>query len=199
MSRGARGGACIKTKKVYPIIMRLFIGIPLPKSLLDQMAEIQKSADFKEFHLKWIPLENLHVTVKFLGEVEEKKVDAIKSVLKKEIKGGQQFSIQTTKFVPFPSKHNFRMISLNGETSEQMLELSRKIEDVLKPLGFPKEERPFVVHITLSRIKHKIDKRKLVDVLEKFSNISFENIPVDKIILYESVLTKTGAEYREVG
>ena len=174
--------------------MRLFLGIPLPDDLLDVIEKYESNKEFKKFKITWIKRDNLHITLKFLGEVQGEKLNLIKINLSKALKGYQFFYLKPVDINAFPSDHNLRMISLNFEPLLQLSKIVNYIEIALEALGFSKEARLFRPHVTLSRLKDKIDKEKLLEIFKK-NKFEFDKIRVDKIILYESILDKHGAKY----
>ena len=142
--------------------MRTFISLDLPKEIIEEIVKIQKLIKKQSlFTGKFIESENLHLTLKFLGEIDEEKVEEVKKRLK-SIKIEKEIFAELGEAGVF-SKSFVKIIwiKLNGKG---IFELQKQIDDKLKDL-FPVEER-FMSHITIVRVKHTGDKKGLLDYLK---------------------------------
>jgi 2'-5' RNA ligase len=130
--------------------MRLFTGIALDgnvQSALEQaLRELRPLAP-----LNWSPVENLHITTKFIGEWPEQKLDELKLALS-AIPAPSAFPIQVAGFGYLPNPHHPRMVFAAVKAGPDLAELARMTEDALVPLGITKEERSYKPHLTLARI-----------------------------------------------
>lgn len=164
---------------------RLFISISIPDEIKKEIANIQnKLPDFKG---KKSESENLHLTLKFLGEVEEKKIHEIKQKLD-EIKI-KKFNSSFLELGVFnPEYIRIIWVSLN-----HCDELQKNIEDKLKDFFSP--EKIFMSHLTIARIKNIKNKKRFLQELKKikFDKLNFE---VNKFYLMESELTIEGSKYK---
>ena len=166
--------------------MRCFIAIDLEndyfKELQSQIKDI-KGTFPKSFHL----------TLKFLGEVEENKADKIKELLRKI--RFEQFNIYSSNIGFFPNENYIRVVWIGLEPRDRIIELQKKIDNELLKL-FPKEKK-FEPHITLARIKYIKDKGKFKELVK---NIKVEKIEfkVDNFKLMKSTLTKQGPIYEVI-
>lgn len=167
--------------------MRVFISVELGKKVKDEIRKIQ--ASLPEFQGKKTELENLHLTLKFLGEIDEKQVEQVKKALRKvKLK---KFEAEVDKFGVFtPSFIKIVWVSLC-----RCDELQKQVDNVLADL-FGKEKR-FMSHVTIARVKNVRDKKKFLAELGK---IKVEEIrfKVDKFFLMESVLHESGPEYKVI-
>ncbi len=163
---------------------RVFISINIPDEIKEKIKKIQE--ELPEFKGKRTELENLHLTLKFLGEIDEKKIAEVKEKLK-EIK----FKIFETEIdsIGIFSPKFIKIIWLHLTNCE---DLQKKIDDKLENL-FRKENR-FMGHLTIARVKHLRDKVKFLEELEK---IKIEKIKfrMGKFYLMESKLTAEGPKY----
>lgn len=169
---------------------RTFICIDLPKNIIPEIEKIQSQIRKKDFVGKLIERENLHLTLKFLGEIPEETLERIKTELKKI--SHEKFQASIEKIGYFTYRGNPRIIWLKVE-SRELENLQKKIDSSLSKL-FPKEER-FMSHLTIARIKYVKEKEKFYDFLK---NIKFKkiNFPVDSFTLKSSVLTTKKAVYK---
>lgn len=169
------------------MIMRVFISVELPREVKKEIKKIQ--AKLPEFVGKKTELENLHLTLKFLGEIDREKVEQVKKALKKvKLK---KFEAELDKLGIFtPSFIKIVWVSLAGCN-----ELQKQVDEALSGL-FGKEKR-FMSHVTIARVKNVKDKKKFLSEVNK---IKFEKIKfkVDRFYLMESVLHEKGPEYRVI-
>jgi 2'-5' RNA ligase len=179
--------------------MRIFIAIPIPeepKDLKENLLELQQK--IKHFgKLKLVERENLHMTLKFLGEVsqEEGKIEKILSALEETIPKIGNFSISLKSLGVFPSLNYVRVIWVGVEKgNEEVKKLQKTIDEKLKSFGF-KEDRRFHPHFTLARVKWINDKENLKKILEKYKKEEFGRFEVDSIEIMKSELTKKGPIY----
>lgn len=179
--------------------MRIFIAIELPKEIKDTLAKLQDKLKNTGADVKWIEPDNIHLTLKFLGEIDEQKLDKIKSILENIAKEQNQFYIRISSIGAFPKISSPRIIWAgidkgNSETKEIVKLLEGKIEKI----GIPKENRPFSSHITIARTRSGFNPDKLFEELKNFEN-NFEmkdtQFKVTKITLFKSTLTPKGPFY----
>src|SRR5579884_1704502 len=132
--------------------MRLFTAIDLPPEILLRLDRLL-SALRPEALVKWSPLDNLHVTTKFIGEWPEQRVPELHEALQK-ITRRQPFEVELKGLGWFPNERSPRVLWLGVEGGQPLAKLAKDIEQPLASLGIPPEEREFSPHLTLARIKH---------------------------------------------
>lgn len=170
--------------------MRVFIALETPKEVHDELIKLQKGffplikgSFTKEFHL----------TLKFLGEVQEGKIKEIKGQLS-EIKFNP-FNLSLDVLGVFPNQDYIRVLWVGLKPKDKVLELQQKIEMSLNEIGFSKD-KSFSSHITLARVKFVDNKQKLKEELtEKPNEISFD---VNEFKLIKSTLTSQGPIYETI-
>lgn len=169
--------------------MRLFIAIFLPKEILDYLKDIQNGLK-KELPAKinWVAKKNIHYTLKFLSNVDEKKVNLIKERLSKI--NFSLFKITLDKIGAFPNEEFIRVIWI-GLNSKELIDLQKLIDYELLDL-FPREQE-FVAHLTLGRVKNILDKEKF----KKNLKVTIENkeFEINEFCLVKSELHKEGPKY----
>ena len=138
----------------------------------------------------------MHLTLKFLGNIEEGHVEQISGALKSIADNFNAFSINLTRVGAFPDLKRPRVIWIGiDKGAGELKTLGAKIETELEKLGFAKEKREFKAHLTLGRVRS----LKNIENLEKIINeVKFQagnEIKIDKIILFQSKLTPKGAIY----
>jgi 2'-5' RNA ligase len=178
--------------------MRTFIALPLPEEIKNFLANIQDELKPLNLDAKWVEPQNIHLTLKFLGEIKEEKLPLIKKIMDDLCKDTENFKISLSYLGTFPPKGIPRVIWVGIEEGEkQTKDLAQKLEEKLKGIGIPKEKRPFSSHITLARLRSSKNTKSLIEKLnkqEKFNKIFF----AQKINLYKSTLTPQGPIYEEI-
>lgn len=176
--------------------MRAFIAIELPPELKDKITKLISELQSAEFcDAKWVSEQQLHLTLKFLGEIKREDVTKVEFVLKEIASHAKSFPLQLAEIGHF----NQRVLWIGGNSGQdEMIKLANKIDAELHKLGFAKEEREFSVHLTLARIKYVKDKAKFQQVLEKYKKADFGKFKANKIKLIESVLSAEGPVYKTV-
>ena len=177
--------------------MRVFLAIDFPeeikKKCLNKINICRKS--FAEF--RWIKKPALHLTLKFIGEVEEALIPEINTRLKDAFVDIEPFDLSTSITGFFPSPKKARVFFLDLYHSADLEKCYKIIEDELETLGIEREQRKFHPHITLARIKKRPpSQEEAADLLKE--DIEEMTIPVNEIILMQSELLPSGARYTPV-
>ncbi|MEK6598961.1 MAG: RNA 2',3'-cyclic phosphodiesterase [Deltaproteobacteria bacterium] len=174
--------------------IRTFIAIELPAKIIDGLKEIQDELKDGTNKVTWVKPENIHLTIKFLGDIEADKIDSIVGLLEGAAAKSRSFDISAKGVGCFPTIDNPRVLWVGIEEGNvNMAALYNNIEDALSAIGFAKEERPFKPHLTLGRIKFLKDKKGLKERIERFKDITLGQYMVDSICLFQSRLTPEGA------
>ncbi len=176
--------------------IRTFIATPLPEQVVSFIRELQREIKSYGLNVKWVRPENIHITLKFLGEIDKADVGRIGEAMAGAVKGSHPVSLAGKGIGVFPGIKRPRVIwlGLRGETFP-LIELQKRVDAALEDIGFPKEGRPFKAHLTLSRVKGKVDSKKLLDIMKKFGDAESESFVADQIILFKSDLRPTSAVY----
>lgn len=149
--------------------------------------------------VKWIELENIHLTLKFLGDADDKKLEGIKEILADVASGTRAFQAQINSLGAFPKIDFPRVIWAGLDKGDSETKgIVKALEEKISKLGIPKENKAFQSHITLGRTRSGINKDKLAAALDETNNsITKENLEfiVSKITLFKSTLTPKGALY----
>ncbi len=173
--------------------MRLFIAVNIPEEIKEKLSVLTERLKCKMSGVRWIAKDNFHLTLKFLGEVGDEKVDKINYVISGIVQSIKPFRVLFSDLGVFPDLNYPRIIWVGvKEGSSELKNIAEKIENSLLPFGFEKEKRPFSCHLTVGRTKS-----------FKTKNISFENMGTDlspfileRIDLMQSFLEKAGPEYK---
>lgn len=168
--------------------MRLFIAVDLPRNIKDYLYELQRKIGSEYAKIKWVEKKNLHLTLKFLSEIDDEKVEDLKKKLG-NIKF-DKFSVKLTKFGIYPNESRINVVWVGLEPESKIIDLQKKID--LETLNFG--DIRLGAHITFGRIKFIKNKEKFKD---KLFNIKVDNLEfdIDSFRLYKSVLSKDGPRY----
>ncbi len=179
--------------------MRTFIAIDLSqeiKKVLFRLIEELDEMDKEHKKIRWIKKEGMHLTIKFLGDVENKKISQIEKVLKNISGKFEPFVLKLKRTGTFPQgSTNPRVLWIGIEEEETLKLLQHQMEAELEKLGFPRESRNFHPHLTLGRVKVFSNFRQTLLLLEKYRERIFGEMKVEKITFFQSKLKPTGAEY----
>lgn len=172
--------------------MRTFVAIPLRDRLKQQLAALQFPADA----IRWQPARQLHITLRFLGEVPGSKTAVIAEALAAVSAAPFRLSLQW--WGTFPEKGRPRVIWIGVAATEPLLELQRAVEQVCVSCDMPPEERNYIPHITMGRVRSNADISR--DLLEdRFGDAGLpadhEAVTVDAFTLYESRSGREGVTY----
>lgn len=176
--------------------IRTFIAIEIPGNVIFKIRELQEGIKVYGLKIRWVRSENIHLTLKFLGDVEAVKIGEIAEAISKTVKGYTPISLKAKGVGVFPSIKRPRVlwVGLTGQL-EVLLKLQKTLDENLKLLGFPGEKRPFKGHLTMGRIKERIDVKKFGDALMAFRRFESETFTAGQLVLYKSELKPLGAVY----
>ena len=166
---------------------RLFIAIDIPEVIKKDLAGFVKELPVA----RWVPSDQIHLTLRFIGEVGPRTFDAIKAALSGLSFRGFPLTLRGAGHFP-PGKRPPRVLWVGVEPSETLMQLQRDLELALIDAGIPPDERPFSPHITLARLKDAAPAR--VGSFEmRHSELAYPPYQVREVILYSSVLKSQGA------
>ena len=179
--------------------LRTFIAFKLPENIISHIHRIQEKIKTFGFRIGWVLPENIHLTLKFLGEIPKQDIDMVSQAMAETASFYSPVSFSAKGIGVFPTVRRPRVlwIGLTGDTYP-LIRMQKDLEERLDAIGFPKEDRAFKAHLTLGRAKGEIDPKKLVEIMEKFSKAESERFIADKLILFRSELKPGGAVYTEL-
>jgi 2'-5' RNA ligase len=176
--------------------IRSFIAIPLSVELISQIEKIQNQLKKIPTDVKWVNPSSIHLTLKFLGNIEATQIEKIAQGIQNGIKGISKWIAEVKDIGAFPSLKNPRVIWVGIEDERnQLVNLQKRIEKEMEKLGFKREERKFSPHLTLGRVRSSQGKSELVKYLLQPQEPFSAEINIDQVVLFKSDLKPTGAEY----
>jgi 2'-5' RNA ligase len=176
--------------------MRCFLGIGLPPAVRDAVdAAVRPFRETRE-GVSWVAKGNLHITLKFLGEIRPERVTDVGEAVSGAAGEAEPFSLDASGGGTFPSARNPRVLWAGiREPLELVGKLQQNIENALSGAGFPREDRPFHPHITVGRVRGSLPAAWGERFVQGLSGRDFGTVPVSSIVLYESRLAPGGAIY----
>lgn len=176
--------------------LRAFIAIELPETISREMAAIQRQLKAYDLKLRWVNVHNIHLTLKFLGDIAPANVDNIVHAIHAAAGHVSAFELMVQGLGVFPGIRRPKVLwtGLGGDT-ERLKHLQHDLEDSLALHGFSKEKRAYKGHLTLGRFKGPVDPADLVRIMEAEGLFKPLILPVDEIVLMQSRLTPDGAVY----
>ncbi|MCE5195427.1 MAG: RNA 2',3'-cyclic phosphodiesterase [Nitrospiraceae bacterium] len=178
--------------------LRCFIAIELPDSIKENISiYIQKLKEIKT-DVKWVSEKNLHVTLKFLGNVPERMIQDINNKLLAIGRLHDKFHLYIQGAGIFPNTKQPRVIWLGLKDSGNVVNLQQDIEDGMSELGFKKDGREFKPHLTIGRVKSFKNIGSLIKELTTLKEVDFGKIEVKNISLMKSELKQAGAEHSKL-
>jgi len=177
--------------------MRLFIAVTVPDDIKEQIVALQSDLRSARADIKWVEKDNFHVTLKFLGETAEEKLDGIVSALSSALADIKPFALSFAGVGAFPGVRAPRVVWLGiNEGKEQLKEAAQRIDETLSKLGFAKEIREFSSHATLGRLRSAKNRGILAEKIQKYGEAAFGPFTVDHIDVMQSFLSPSGPRYQ---
>ncbi len=179
--------------------IRSFIAISLPESVLRAIGKVQDTMGSSGLDIRWVRKEGIHLTLKFLGDIDSSDVDKIRSALEQGVKGFAPFLLKGEGVGVFPNLRRPRVVWAGISGDVQVLSaLQGNLNAQLREVGFPKEKRRFKGHLTVGRVKGRLDSAKFRAALEEFGGFETESFEVQSVVLFQSTLQPQGAIYTKL-
>ncbi len=181
--------------------LRLFVACELPDEVLSALGQLQDDLQLAGAEqVRWVRPEGIHLTLKFLGNVEAALVDDVTASLSACIEPFV-FRVRPDRLGGFGGRRlRVVWLGLDGQTQE-LADLAKTVERALEPLGFPAERRPFAPHLTLARVREqasRAERERLSELLGSYRIPPLAEFSLSRAALIQSVLGAGGATYRTI-
>lgn len=181
-------------------VFRAFVAIDLPEDLHDSLDQViaHYQETMGEVPVRWVPGKNIHLTLKFLGDVSESNYEMLTRIVAKEAASHPAFVISVGSVGAFPNMRRPRVIWTGVEAPEELYKVQRGLEAETTRLGYPPERRSFSPHLTLGRISRNAsarDVRRISDVIKSEEIGYLGTARIDALHLFRSDLRPGGAVY----
>jgi 2'-5' RNA ligase len=183
--------------------LRLFVACELPGEAREALAAVQRLLQEQGAEgLRWVRPEGIHLTLKFLGDVPARRLEAIERALARAVREPFRLSVRLSQLGSFGGSTGLRVVwlGLEGEV-EALARLAAQVEGALEPMGFPRERRPFAAHLTLARVKESAspqDRRRLFELVRSLELPPLPGATLQAVSLMQSTLEPGGARYQRL-
>lgn len=176
-------------------MIRAFVGVRIDRSVVEALSRLQSELRSQLGGLRWVALQNLHLTLKFFGEVSDAKIPLISAALEEVGRSLPRFSMESRGIGVFPDIKNPRVLWV-GVEARPLVMAAEAVEAAVEPLGFEREKRAFEPHLTVGRWRQFNGlKENLRQAIERWKDVSFGTTQVEELILFQSALRPEGAVY----
>ncbi len=181
-------------------VIRAFIAISLSPEIYQQLDQVLAGLKNKlpGGSIRWIPAKNIHLTIKFLGDVSISSQELLTQVLQAEVSRHPSFELSVGELGVFPSLRRPHVVWIGVEAPPELAAVQHGVETEMARLGYAPEERPFSAHLTLGRVARNAspeDIRRISEVLGEY-NVGFLGVfRVQSVHLYRSDLQPGGSVY----
>jgi 2'-5' RNA ligase len=166
---------------------RLFVAIDFPSSVKERIADLC----YGLAGVRWVPMDQMHLTLRFIGDVGEGMLDDIHAAL--EMIEAQPLSLTLKGAGHFPPRRNPKVLWVGIEPSPALLELAKQVDEAVLSAGAEPERRKFSPHVTIARIKEEIPVSRIIPFLQQNALFATEPVLVEEFVLYSSELARDGA------
>lgn len=184
-------------------LLRAFIAIEIPPNI--QAAIEKQTARLRQAlgseTVRWIPAQNMHLTLKFLGDIASSHVDFLKQLLTREATLHSQFDLQIGGLGSYPTSRRPRILWVGLHIPAELVALQKSIEAGTTRLGYEQEERDFAPHLTIGRVRQNASPAELPKIRAAMDHIQLGNIGtarVDSVHLFKSELQPNGSVYTKL-
>lgn len=175
--------------------IRTFISINIDEALKKEINNFITDLKRHNLDVRWVPVENLHITLKFLGHISEETIERVKDSLYNIALLFRPFRLRFNGVGLFPDTKRPRVIWIDISDKDVLRSLNKAIEEILVETGFKREDREFSPHLTVGRVRSLRDRERLIGLVRDIKDREFGIIDVDRVFLMKSELRPGGAQY----
>ena len=167
--------------------IRSFIAIELPETIISSIGKVQQGMKSYGLKMKWVRPESIHLTLKFLGNIPVDDLDRVGDAMTDTAENFGPVSLAARGIGVFPNMRRPRVVwvGISGQV-QQLVDVQAALDERLMKIGFTKEKRSFKGHLTLGRIKQRIDNDRLMAAMREFSGFESDPYDAQEIILFKS-------------
>jgi 2'-5' RNA ligase len=177
---------------------RLFAAIKIHPSARYISLFNEISSSLQHERIKWVEPENMHLTLKFFGETDEKQIPSIRHALAEAVAKSKPFDLKIANTGIFGSRYDPKVIWFGIEKQPELDILAKNIFGELEKYGWEQDRQNFIPHLTIGRIRELKDKPLFQQIIGRYNTIDIQEENVSEIILYESILRREGPLYVKV-
>ena len=179
--------------------MRAFIAFKMPEEVIASLEDLQRALKQQGLKFSWVHPENIHLTLKFLGDISAEEIPAVKRVIQDVSLSQKGFSLEAKGLGVFPTVKKARVLwsGIHGDL-KRLGDFQANLDRALADMGIKPEKRSYRGHLTLGRIKEHVDGRALALAISRFGSFASPSFKAERLILFKSDLKPSGAVYQEL-
>ena len=177
--------------------IRAFLAVDIDDDLKPKINKIIKQFKQTDANIKYVDLINLHLTLKFFGDIDIEGIDLLSQRISEVVSQFEPFKIRIKGCGAFPNTNHIKVIWVGLEEDELLKNLHDKLDVEFKKLGFEADKK-FSSHLTIGRMKSAKNKNKVKAMIEEFGDAEIGEMVVDKIVLKKSTLKPSGPIYDDI-
>jgi len=182
--------------------MRVFIAIDIDEKTRSAIADVQQQlnakVDIKKGDVKWVEPKNIHLTLKFLGEIDDSKLPEIQEITKDVAEVHKNFALDIESVGSFGGRSAKVVWIGAGKGADELIVLQKDLDGRLEQSGYPKEDREFSAHLTICRVRNPKAGFKLAEATKQFEKLKLGSISAGAVCVYQSQLTPQGPIYTQL-
>lgn len=176
--------------------VRLFVAVEITGEIRKKLAEFQDELKKVDADVGWVAPENIHITLKFIGALDEEKIEAVTTVIRDSVIHIKPFDLDCTGAGTLPTEKNPRVIFADVIDAGGILaKIHERLDNQFMALGVEHEDRKFTAHLTVGRIKTRRNVRKLIERIYSYNGFNFGPELVTQVVLMKSDLSPEGPIY----
>ncbi|WP_372677583.1 RNA 2',3'-cyclic phosphodiesterase [Desulfosarcina sp.] len=179
-----------------PKTLRAFVAVPIPDAVSRFLMQVQARLPLPRGSIRWVAAKSIHLTLKFLGDIDPSHVPAVAAQMDATAGVTAAFSLTAKGLGVFPDPRQARVlwVGLSGDL-DRLNTIQATLDSGLESVGFKRETRGFGAHLTIGRIRRRIDARLIGESVESFKAVASDSFRVDRLMLFKSMLKPSGPEY----
>jgi len=177
-------------------MIRTFVAVDLPDTVAASIRVLQNELRDQKFKIKWVRTDNLHLTLKFLGDTRADRIAVVNQALENAAAMGSPMTLGARGLGVFPGIRRPRVVwvGIDGDV-DTLMRLQQAIDGTLASAGFPPETRSFKAHLTIGRVKGRVDTGRLLEVVQHYQRYRSESFQIKRFGLIQSDLKPQGPQY----
>lgn len=179
--------------------VRIFVAVEITGEIRKKLAEFQDELKKVDADVGWVAPENLHITLKFIGHIDEEKIETVTGIIKDALTHIKPFDLRYAGVGTFPTEKNPRVIFADViDTGGVLAKIHERLDNQLMAVGVEHEDRKFEAHLTVGRIKTRRNVRRLIEHLNSYNGFDFGSEHVAQVVLMKSDLSPEGPIYTKL-
>ncbi len=179
--------------------VRLFVAVEITEETRNKLAAFQDKLKKAAADVGWVAPENLHITLKFIGYIDEEKIEEVRNIIKDSVTHIKPFNLSYAGVGAFPTPKSPRVIFAQAiDTGEALAKIHERLDNQLMALGVEHEARKFDAHLTVGRVKTRRNVTKLMESLNSYNGFNFGLEHITQVVLMKSTLSPEGPIYTKL-